>query len=71
MEDLISAVESHARKNYSEDGWDYIIEAWDREDIKAVLNQSQASTNEEAILAVALKINDLAEYRTDIEGTVF
>lgn len=66
---FVSAVRRHAVENYDTDGWDFVVECWSDEDI---LDRVESARSEaEAIRLVAEDISDLAEYRAEIEATVW
>lgn len=47
---LVQAVKEHAKKNYEQDGWDFVIECYDNADI--IRDMNGATTVEDAIEAV-------------------
>lgn len=49
---LVLAVREHASIHYEDDGWDYVIEAMDEEDIEDIILDADAETEAEAIKAV-------------------
>ncbi len=69
MTALIAAVRAHARAHYEEGGWDYVVEAFDDEDLAADIGR--ATTPEDAIAAVQEVLQLLDDRRQDIQATVF
>lgn len=66
--DFVHVVREHAGAHYNEDGWDYVVEAFDDKYIIEIIRDARATTVKTAINAVhqVVKIKD--EYRKDIEG---
>ncbi len=52
MSKMIKAVKEHAKDNYGKDGWDYVAECYDDEEIKTLLREANARTEKQAIAAV-------------------
>lgn len=69
MQQMIEAVKRHAVKNYETDGWDFVVECWSDEDILDRIEG--AASEEEAIRLVGEDVGVLAEYRAEIEATVW
>ena len=67
-ERFIEAVKAHALKHYSEDGWDYVVECWEDEDISERIVGAQ--TAEKAIEMVAHVAKLLDDRRADVRGFV-
>jgi len=66
---LIDAVKSHARDNYEEGGWDYLVECYEDSEIDELIGG--ATTIAGAIKKVAKVMGIKDDYRKDIEGTIF
>jgi hypothetical protein len=71
MSDLVKAVKVHAGKNYDSDGWDYIVEAFEDEEIADEIRKANARTPEDAIKVLHEHVKLLAEKRADIQSTAF
>jgi hypothetical protein len=41
MQDLIDAVRAHANANWGKDGWDFLVECWDDEDIARAVGNAK------------------------------
>lgn len=67
--DWILAVKRHAEAHYEENGWDYVIEAWEDRDIAEAIGT--AKTEKGAIWNVARAVKVLGDYRADIKATAF
>lgn len=68
-QNLVTAVRTHALANYAKGGWDYIVECWSDDDIRAAIGT--ARTESGAIKKVAAAIKPLADYRDDIRAEAF
>jgi hypothetical protein len=68
---MVDAVQAFARDNYNKDGWDFVVETMDRDDITRVLLDPPVSTIEEAISAVGYLVKLLDERRRDIQATAW
>ena len=66
MEDLIAAVKTYAVQNYNSDGWDIVVECYDRDELAEIIGD--ASTVNQAIARVGNHVGVIAEYRADIQG---
>lgn len=71
MQDLIEAVKAHALANYEADGWDFIVECWEDEEIAEAITEAGATTAEEAIKAVAETAGLLDERRREVQAEAF
>ena len=67
MQNLIKAVRDHALANWGKDGWDFLVECWDDEDIADAIGN--AKTPKAAIAACKRKVKWLDEYRSEIRAT--
>jgi hypothetical protein len=67
--ELIAAVRAHALANYETDGWDYVVECWDDEELSESIGS--ATTPKEAIEAVHKQVKIMGDYRAEIESTAF
>ena len=71
IEKLIEAVKSHALNHYEQDGWDYVVECYDDEDIALIINEKSATTVSKAIKAVGKIVKSADVHRKEIEATAF
>lgn len=69
MQQMIEAVKRHAVENYETGGWDFVAECWSDKDILDRI--SGASNAAEAIRLVGEDVGVLADYRAEIEATVW
>jgi len=69
IDTLIAAVRKHALENYEKDGWDYVVECWDDDEIVKTIGFAQ--TEKEAISAVHKAVKTMADYRDEIQSTAF
>jgi hypothetical protein len=67
MQDLIDAVRAHANANWGKDGWDFLVECWDDEDIAEAIGN--ARTPKTAIAACRRVVKTMDEHRSEIEAT--
>jgi hypothetical protein len=63
---MVLAVRNHALANYEKDGWDYVVESWDDEDILEAI--VRCKTPVEAIRFVGNCVKLLADYRDEIRA---
>ena len=71
MQEMVNAVKQHAQKNYNTDGWDYVVEAFEDDEIADELRKCNARTNEDAIKVVHEWVLILDDHRKDIQATAF
>jgi len=69
IDTLIAAVRAHAVRHYNEDGWDYVVECWDDEEITKVIGF--AESEKAAIAAVHKVVKTMGDYRDEIQSTAF
>ena len=69
MDDLIAAVRKHAVDNYNEDGWDYLVETYNAEEVAELIGD--ATTIEEAIARAKKVMLLLNDRRIDIKAEAF
>lgn len=69
MQKFVEAVKQHAIENYEQGGWDFVVECWSDEDILDRIEG--ATTAAEAIQLVGEDVGVLADYRAEIEATVW
>lgn len=71
MDELIAAVKTHALEHYEENGWDFVIECFERDELEKLLREAGAATLEAAIEAVGeiAKLHD--ERRREIRATAW
>ena len=67
--DLVAAVRHYALANYNSDGWDFVVECWEDEDILERIGDAQ--TVDAAIAAVRRIVKIQAGRRHDIESEAF
>jgi hypothetical protein len=73
---MIDAIQKHALENYNTDGWDFVVETMDRDDITSHLLEPltldrPVATIEEAIAAVGYLVKLLDDRRRDIQATAW
>lgn len=61
---LVQAIREHAQANYETDGWDYVVEAYEDEDIINEIGDAQ--TAGEAIKRIALNVGAVDEHRQEM-----
>ena len=66
MFELITAVRAHANANYEKDGWDYIVEAYDDDELIELLTNAKAKTIKQAIAAVKKELKMLSAFREEM-----
>lgn len=66
---MVEAVKSYAQENYNNGGWDYVVEAYDKEDIVKAIGA--ATSIEQAIHNVEEEVGIRDEYRRDIQAEIF
>ena len=69
--DLVEAVKAHALANYETGGWDFVVECWEDADIAEEIANAGATTEAEAIAAVARFASLQDERRREVEATVW
>lgn len=67
--ELVEAVKAHAVENYEDDGWDYLVECYDDQEVAELIGE--ATTVEDAIKAAAEIMRLLDERRRDIQATAW
>lgn len=70
-QELIDAVKAHALANYETGGWDFVVECWDDAEIAEALAEAGATTEAEAIAAVAETAGLLDERRQEVRAEIF
>jgi hypothetical protein len=65
--ELIRGVRDHAARNYNTDGWDFLVECWDDQDIGAQIAESD--TLPRAIAACKRVLKTMDENRREIMAT--
>lgn len=72
---LIQSVREHAIEHYNEDGWDYVVEAFDDAEIIEALTLYGDSelplTTDEAIKIMADTVGIRNGYRKEIQAEIF
>ena len=69
LNEIAAALRQHAIKNYQSDGWDYLVETFDDEELLKEIEG--ATTLAEAIAKIAPYLKRLDSRRKDIEATRF
>lgn len=69
MQELIAAVRAHALANYESDGWDFVVEAFDDEQVADAIGT--ARTARAAIKNVARAVRDVHEYRSEAQASAW
>ena len=64
--DLIKAVRDHALANYEREGWDYLVECWEDDEISRCMKD--AATPEEAIKRCREVVMTLDEQRSEVRA---
>ena len=65
-DELIAAVREHAEANYEKDGWDFLVECWEDEDIAEWMGD--AETAAEAIAGCLRTVSLLDEQRRSVQN---
>lgn len=71
LAELVAAVKAHALANYNAGGWDFIVECWEDSEIAEEIIQARATTEAEAIAAVASVAGLLDERRREVQAEIF
>jgi len=71
IDEMVTAVRSHAIENYNNDGWDYIIECYSSKELEEEILRLQAKNNDEAIRRIGLLVGILDDRRQDIRATAW
>ena len=66
VQNLIAAVRAHAMENWNRDGWDFLVESWEDEDIAEVLEDAGAETAPAAIAACQSELRILDDHRREM-----
>lgn len=66
---LVDAVKEYAVAHYEEDGWDYVVETMEDEDIAEDI--AGARTPQEAIAKMYKIAKMLGDHRSEIQATAF
>jgi hypothetical protein len=66
MQELIDAVRAHANANWGKDGWDFLVECWDDEDIARAVGN--AKTPKSAIANCKRTVKALDLHRREQQG---
>ena len=69
LNEIATALRQHAVKNYESDGWDYVVETFDHDELLKEIEG--ATTLEEAIAMISPLLRTLDDHRKDIEATRF
>ncbi len=69
VDDLVKAVQEHAKENYDKDGWDYIVETYTDEELAKEIGK--CTTVEGAIKKIRSIAMLLGERRSDVQGTAW
>ena len=76
MTQYIAAVKKHALEHYNEDGWDFVVEAMDQEDMVRLLTDGffdgrQVNSEADAIARIGEVVKLWDDRRKDIEATAW
>jgi hypothetical protein len=71
MDDMIRAVRTYAREHYNQGGWDIVVEAFDNNDLRKIIDRENARTSQSAIAAVRKVVRLHASVREDIQREAF
>lgn len=66
---LVAEIRQYASKHYEASGWDILVESWSDESILAAL-QGETDLGK-AIVILGKQLDDLDDYRMDIQATAF
>lgn len=66
---LVAQVRAYAEKHYNEDGWDFLVECWEDEDIAEAIEG--ATTVEAAIEECRATVSLLDERRQEVRSEIF
>jgi hypothetical protein len=66
---MVDAVKEYAKDHYEENGWDYVVEAFDDEQILKVVQYCNSPAN--AIRAMEKTVKLLHSRRQEIEATAY
>lgn len=69
IDSLVNAVKAHALANYETDGWDYVVEAMEDDEIAGYIGKARTETG--AIAKVAAVTKALDSRRKDVQATAF
>ena len=69
LNEIATALRKHATENYESDGWDYVVETFDHDEL--VKEIEGATTLAEAIAKISPLLRALDDRRKDIEATRF
>ncbi len=67
LNEIATALRKHATENYESDGWDYVVETFDDQELLEEIKG--ATTLEEAIKKISPLLRALDGRRKDIEAT--
>jgi len=68
-QEMVDGVKAHAKANYEDDGWDYLVECYEDDEVAELIEG--ATTVAGAIKAAAEIMKFKNDYRADIQGTVW
>ena len=68
---LVKAVRSYAHRNYDIDGWGYVLECWDFDEIAEPILDAEAETAEDAIKAVRAVMLRQHERQLEIQACAY
>ena len=69
MANFVEQVKAHAVANYTEDGWDFVVECWADDEIAIAI--AGATTAEEAIAIMQAEVGLLDDHRAEIMNTIW
>lgn len=69
MSDLVKAVKYHAVANYNKDGWDYVVECYEDDEIANEIRGAREPREAIRMIGKILKAKD--DLRKDIQSETF
>jgi hypothetical protein len=67
--EMIDAIRKHAKANYERDGWDYIVETYEPSELREIIVNTGATTDEVAIAEVGRIAKLLDDNRREVQAT--
>lgn len=69
MQELIEAVRKYAEANYQKDGWDFLVECWEDEDIAEQI--CEGDTELQAIARCRRTVRAMNEQRESVQNEMW
>lgn len=70
-QEYIDRVRQHAKQYYEHDGWDYLVESVDDNEIREQFHPEWKGTYHEFFTEVSMWMRELDSHRKDIQGTAW